>query len=131
MRLYCSKPAESLHLAALPACSLEQRMCRWGAAVSCPAHVLGENACILELLLVQDLLRCMPMVLLRVNVLCSYYVVLPLSLLPEGLWRRMSHGAWPRRAPDALAVLMRMRSVFAALPLPALLVQSVLSMLSP
>ena len=55
---------------------------------------------------------------------CSYYVVLPLSLLPEGLWRRLSHVAWPRRAPDALAVLMRMRSVFAALPPPALLVRS-------
>lgn len=55
---------------------------------------------------------------------CSYYVVLPLSLLPEGLWRRLSHGAWPRRAPDVLAVLTRMRTTFSALPPPALLVRS-------
>lgn len=63
----------------------------------------------------------------RVDVTCSYYVVLPLSLLPEGLWLRLSHGAWPRRAPDALAVLTRMRSTFAALPPPALLVRSLLN----
>ena len=57
-------------------------------------------------------------------VTCSYYVVLPLSLLPKGLWQHPSHAAWPRRAPNVLAVLTRMRSTFAALPPPALLVSS-------
>ena len=69
---------------------------------------------------------------LVVNVLCSYYVVLPLSLLPEGLWRRLGHVTWPRHTPDVLAVLARMRSTFAALPPHALLVRSLLmSMLLP
>ena len=62
------------------------------------------------------------MAVLSVRVLRSYYLVLPLSLLPDGLWRCLSHGAWPQRAPDAPAVLARMRSAFAALPAPALLV---------
>lgn len=69
------------------------------------------------------------MVVLSVTMMCSYYVVLPLSLLPDGLWRRLSHGAWPWRAPDALAVLTRMRSVFATPPPVMLLVGPITSFL--
>ncbi|KAK9820952.1 hypothetical protein WJX81_004939 [Elliptochloris bilobata] len=51
----------------------------------------------------------------------SYYVVLPLSLLPDELWQRLGEGAWPARAPAAPALLARARCAAAAQPPIALL----------